>query len=426
MFDTNYGFVSYNLGFFITKDGWKTYRKYTEHWYSSPFFIDSLTIGMIHTYILKGHDNKIGHYFVKYHINDNKFDTLSYFPRDSLNWIDLIEKIYFINDSLGFACGSREIYTNGVTQELDDIIYRTKDGGRHWELLLKEPKNPQFGLQDICFYDKKNGLAVGDLGKIWMTRDGGDTWVFDSLLDPVIQKIALRVAWAGRYPLITAWFGGIYRYEGNFFKIPPDTVLPQILADDKYFENTDYRNAVGRTAEISIRNKSSLAYLEITSSSNLSSPAFTTIGLPKIDSINTIVIPPDSSFKFKVRFKPTAIGLFADSIIFHSNATGTDSLVYLIGEGIDTTTSVVDDLTGVNSKLFIKPNPAMDKIEISFHNGYGIYPMPEEIRVYNIYGEKVLSKFIQNSERNILDISSLPPGLYFVRYGSEYGKFIKE
>jgi hypothetical protein len=55
-----------------------------------------------------------------------------------------------------------------------------------------------------------------------------------------------------------------------------------------------------------------------------------------------------------------------------------------------------------------------------------VNPILKELMIYNSIGELVFSVALQNPESQRIDISSVPPGLYFVRYGSEYAKFIKE
>ncbi|MFH1051428.1 MAG: Ig-like domain-containing protein [bacterium] len=222
MYDTNYGFASSGNNYYITKNGWESFEKFTKivnpSSLYSPVFLDTNTILMPSI----GFGNGLGSAFLKYDININKFDTLSFFEKepDSLYMPD-INDITFLNDSLGFACGMQH---TGLGANKWDIIFRTKDGGYTWERLLKQWTYPSFGLQDIAFYDEENGVAVGAGGKIYSTNDGGDNWVLNERPPEVtVNTYTLCVAWAGRTPLIGTWDAGIFRYEGDFFDFSPDT-----------------------------------------------------------------------------------------------------------------------------------------------------------------------------------------------------------
>jgi len=107
-------------------------------------------------------------------------------------------------------------------------------------------------------------------------------------------------------------------------------------------------------------------------------------------------------------------------------------------------TSVQKDFNPQNeiSYLAISPNPVKDFLEITF-GANGCSPL-QDIVVYNVFGVKVLSTSPQPStflEREFpprltssatpqegnfrINVSTLPPGVYFVRVGEKVGKFIK-
>ena len=107
-------------------------------------------------------------------------------------------------------------------------------------------------------------------------------------------------------------------------------------------------------------------------------------------------------------------------------------------EAIGKIISVEESTLGVFS---ITPNPAHDYIEISYPVG-AQHAVPEQIRIYNVFGELVkltpnyspIRKGEYSSTAHYpilttqyckLDVSSLAPGLYFVRIGEKVGKFVK-
>jgi hypothetical protein len=222
MWDTLRGFATNGYYYFTTTDGWETFEKHpklnTDQTYYSPVFFDSNTVAMSYVANIRWNDNK-GFAFVKFHLNENKWDTISYFGRDSNNWIDAIKNLCFINDTLGFGCGTRN--TDEHNGQYYDIIYRTTNGGKNWELIHKEFIYPYKGFyNNISFADEKNGIAVGFYGKIAMTNDGGETWVYEPTPNEMDNCRKMLVCWAGQTPLIGTWDAGIFRYEGDFFDFP--------------------------------------------------------------------------------------------------------------------------------------------------------------------------------------------------------------
>jgi hypothetical protein len=233
MYDTLIGFATDYRYYFTTKDGWETYEKYpklnTDQTYYSPLFMDSNTVVMTYHARLAWNDGK-GVAFVKYTINENKWDTLFYFERNPSIYFDLVKSFHFINDTVGFGCGYRSD-TALPDGRYYDIIYRTTDGGKDWKLIFKEYNYPWVGFyNNISFHDENNGIAVGYRGKVAMTNDGGETWVYNPLPEEWDHCRKMRVCWAGSYPLIGTWDAGIFRYEGNFFGLHlPDTTVNLIF-----------------------------------------------------------------------------------------------------------------------------------------------------------------------------------------------------
>jgi photosystem II stability/assembly factor-like uncharacterized protein len=224
--DSNYGFVSNKYSYFITKDGWETFvrlPRLNNVTLYSPQFLDSNILVMT----LVSDKNPYGFAFVKYYFNENRFDTLSFLGFNSgsdqtANDFQRIYHIYFVNDTLGFGCGSSRVHQE--KKEYFDMIYRTTDGGYTWETVFRELNYPEVGLDNnISFADEKNGIAVGFYGKIAMTNDGGDTWVYEPHPNDMKNCRKMQVCWAGHTPLIGTWDRGIFRYEGDFFKFPEDT-----------------------------------------------------------------------------------------------------------------------------------------------------------------------------------------------------------
>ena len=107
-------------------------------------------------------------------------------------------------------------------------------------------------------------------------------------------------------------------------------------------------------------------------------------------------------------------------------------------------TEVYNDMTLDNSAFFILPNPASDFIEISYSpsikRGLGGVSDELPVRIHNVFGDEIKLtpplSILGEGENNPLnppllrgnlkiDVSMLPPGVYFVRVGERVGRFLK-
>jgi hypothetical protein len=261
-----------------------------------------------------------------------------------------------------------------------------------------------------------------------MTNDGGETWVYEPYPNDMKNCRKMQVCWAGRTPIIGTWDKGIFRYEGDFFKFPPDTA--KIQADNQDFGTKEIHDTTTTIQKIKIHNQS-YADLLIFGFSELTETAFTN-EFVWLDTITYITVKPNEYFELPVSFKPTEVRKYKDSIIVYSNATKQDSVILLEGEGIDSTIGVVDNLI-TNYQLLIVPNPAGDFIEINFER-CPTSPRcrtSNKIEIYNVLGECVKTVQIPSSQTQApspqkVDVSDLPPGVHFVRIGNFVRMFVRE
>jgi len=86
-----------------------------------------------------------------------------------------------------------------------------------------------------------------------------------------------------------------------------------------------------------------------------------------------------------------------------------------------------------NQTFSISPNPATDFLEISYSHSINHWVNPmvdyQDVVIYNVFGVKIPPRLTSSAtpqEGNLrLDVSSLSPGVYFVKVGEKVGKFIK-
>ena len=136
-----------------------------------------------------------------------------------------INDIKFINDQVGWACGSAGYGTDRYFQ----YVEKTTNGGKSWTRIYQANMG-DYGLSFIDFIDEKNGLAASKSANIISTTDGGNTWVADSFYDYENVKSGLMFTGISFKSINKAFLSGfldkVYISEG---------FLTNII--DKYFES---------------------------------------------------------------------------------------------------------------------------------------------------------------------------------------------
>jgi photosystem II stability/assembly factor-like uncharacterized protein len=157
-------FVNPNAGFAVsiqsmlyTTDGGRSWRQRSDVSGSSIFFLDAKT-GWI-----------VGPAPGIFHTTDGG----ATWTRQSAPQVPL-RRVSFVDANVGIAVGGNYfIVPPGIWQESQAIV-RTTDGGATWTL-LRSGSDRQ--LRAISPVDANNWIAVGRIGTILQTMDGGDTWM---------------------------------------------------------------------------------------------------------------------------------------------------------------------------------------------------------------------------------------------------------
>ena len=88
-----------------------------------------------------------------------------------------IGKIYFVDKNIGYGAGRKQSQPNSSIYY--DVIQKTTDGGKTWELQLDTLVKNYYGLTQIYFTDENNGVAMSHWHVLYRTRDGGEHWIRD-------------------------------------------------------------------------------------------------------------------------------------------------------------------------------------------------------------------------------------------------------
>lgn len=155
-----------------------------------------------------------------------------------------------------------------------------------------------------------------------------------------------------------------------------------------------------------------------------------------VTSMSLEFVNGDAEFALVNPEMPFSIGVASSQIVtveYSPLAEGEiDCMVYFHFEGIDSTLKVEFQANGLpasihesDNVIVLYPNPANDYLELVF-NSYDKFPLAanNEIRVYNMLGQLIISKTTQSDSQTLrLDVSKLTTGMYFINVGTKYMRF---
>jgi len=136
-----------------------------------------------------------------------------------------------------------------------------------------------------------------------------------------------------------------------------------------------------------------------------------------------LTIAANDSIEVKLVFNPSNVGEINDSIKVILGTNEIDTCYIAMRSLVSASTgplSVGDE--SAKGGIIIEPIPATDFIYLN--KGLHALAQGEEIVIYNSMGMDVLR--IRGTNRQMkIDVSSLPPGVYFVKIGNKVCKFVK-
>jgi len=152
----------------------------------------------------------------------------SWYLHDSLKYL---HELYFINEHTGWAFG----FTRDSMEVKSTFAVQTKDGGKTWNKLFE-----LYGRQvnEFCFVDTLNGWMTGQDGAVYRTRDGGFNWELLIELKPNSDDM-LNIAFVDTLYGWTASYGEIWQTTDggkswNKQNIETDSPIRKIIFFDRH------------------------------------------------------------------------------------------------------------------------------------------------------------------------------------------------
>ncbi len=382
------------------------------------------------------------HYISEYAVTTNGGTTWTY---DTIKWTSAtypegnysIANIDALNKDTAYAAMYPIMAATG------GVIVETTNGGATWNVLSAEPSYTKSWLDFVHFFDAQNGVSVGDASTtspypfgVYTTSNGGTSWTQVTGTTNLPSGSSGEASYTNCYSAIgdTIWFG---TNMGNIYK--------SVNMGAKW---TKVATGLGTTAIVTpvFRNGSvgvvtgynSSTYVEYgpvhTTNGGTSYTAFTPGGY-YVKNPNLAYIPGTPSTWVDVAngwgcgsalsdnndcasFINIDTGtVFYSSVKFYDiNSGWAGSMVSNTNGGIYKWNPAI--ITGVNSfkensdQINIYPNPTSSYVNVELN---GI-TTKSTVNVYNMVGENIMSKAIDPSYTNLmqLDLSSCKSGIYLV------------
>jgi len=291
--------------------------------------------------------------------------------------IDFIRSVHFIDAQNGFA-------TDGI------FLYKTFNGGTAWTSIATP-----FNMRDLFFEDMNSGLACGynGIAVVMQTSDGGQNW--NTLLSAADSNL----------------------FVSSFAKL--DVVNSNVVFTA--MENTAklYRTLDGGNSWQTIVVDSTDVIRDFNFISADTGHVLAEIGWgQEYRILRTANGGQDLTMEYTTGWNFYGGGVVLNAFSFVEQtgyATGSNGLVK----------KYFPSATGISEEEFngttsVYPNPANTTLSVVLSGN-------KKITVNNLLGDVVMEK-ISPPRKSIvdLDVSSLSPGIYFIKAGSEVRKFIKE
>jgi len=89
---------------------------------------------------------------------------------------DTLHDIFFTDERTGWVACERSIFLLKTKEEQRSYLLKTEDGGGSWRRVAVAGADVDARLVRVRFADREHGWAFGEMGALFATTDGGETW----------------------------------------------------------------------------------------------------------------------------------------------------------------------------------------------------------------------------------------------------------
>ncbi|OGU58174.1 MAG: hypothetical protein A2X64_06930 [Ignavibacteria bacterium GWF2_33_9] len=327
--------------------------------------------------------------------------------------------------------------SNGTIYNLKGGILISSDNGQTWDTCFFD-----LGTRQTCiFAESDEGRIFAAGNELFYSDDFGKTWNKFYSFGDYISSLA---TYGDNYVLVGVGSSGVYFSEDKGISFRRLNIeLSEMPRYDIVFNRKGdmFINMDGYMGGDAIYRSTDLGR----TLKNVMPDSIGTVGFLRVDKEDNIYFSTYSYYTTKIYYskdngetwKKMNLGILdsmeINDIFFDDNQT---AYICTQFDGVfrsDNFTSLDDKAIEVKKVNSVYPNPAEDYILIdspSIKRGLG--GVSEEIRIYDIFGNEMLTTpsslrdDTPPKEGNLrIDVSSLPVGVYFVRIGDMLEKFVK-
>lgn len=343
----------------------------------------------------------------------------------------------FLTENIGWVVLQKLDMVNGVNDS--SYLYKTSDGGQNWTLLHVNPPNsvadatPRFS--DCFFKDENHGWVFG-WGLLQSTEDGGLTWNNLYLNDTNVSnnRVITDMCMNSSSELfVSGWGSWIMKFTGNGSDLTTQHYYNggPVASDDYYlngvtFLNSDTGFVASRHSTVKRTFNGGTTWVDLLTGFQHDNNEITiapdnTIWLASGDYCNNTGCYHSSAILYSTDLGNTWTALVDQDLVnnrflhivwpsenygFASTVTGKIHKITKTGAGLDE--------TAMNFSLF--PNPAKTTFTVQLKQG----------TLLSVELQDVNGKLLLSSDHNIIDVSSLPTGMYFVCVKTDQRIFMKK
>lgn len=319
----------------------------------------------------------------------------------------IVTQLSFSNAQLGYALVRTSVAIGSTA-----TVYVTTDGGRTWQ--TTGYNFSQNGVHPVALYAPTNSrqcVAVCQASMVLMTSDSGKTW------QPALTKDGTRVDMAFGVTGSSNFTIYMYGQTISTLRIPLIIQQRRELAITQSELNYDtVQSGTSKSLAMDIRNTGNQdARID---SVVITPNAGTSVGEFRLSPLFTLPrnVTASSQISTTVIFRPVGIGERSATLTLYSNAVPSTITLPLRGRSQDTTTSVQEQ-SSVLESLGVSPNPITSSqavLSISLTTSEYV-----TIECYSLRGEKIAELYNglcnEGTTSLMLSLPSLPNGAYFVR-----------